>query len=68
MKIFETVQISKNSDGTLQVWSKSHDEVVDCNTYAEAMDIFQQFFTGIMDEWQDYQTDQQEFKSGRYDF
>tara|TARA_B100000497_G_scaffold57860_1_gene65814 strand:- start:266 stop:469 length:204 start_codon:yes stop_codon:yes gene_type:complete len=61
MEIFETIQISKNSDGTLQVWSKSHDEVVDCKTYAEALSIFQQFFTGIMDEYHDYQSDQQAY-------
>lgn len=67
MKIIETIQIGDNGDGTYSVWSKSHDEVVDCKNYAEALQIFQEFFGGIMDQYHDAGVDIEEARAGWYD-
>jgi hypothetical protein len=64
MKIIETVQIGDNGDGTYKVWSKSHDEVVDCNSYAEALKIFQEFFGGIMDQYNDAVVESESYSEG----
>ena len=67
MKIIETVQIGQHDNGTYSVWSKSHDEVVDCSSYAEALKVFQQFLGGIMDQYHDAIVDIQEARAGWYD-
>jgi hypothetical protein len=67
MKIIETVQIGDNGDGTYKVWSKSHDEVADCKSYQEALFVFQQFFGGIMDEYNDAVVESEAYRSGWYD-
>jgi hypothetical protein len=64
MKIIETIQIGDNGDGTYKVWSKSHDEVVDCNSYAEALKIFQEFFGGIMDQYNDAVVESESYLEG----
>ena len=64
MKIIETIQIGDNGDGTYKVWSKSHDEVVDCNSYAEALKIFQEFFGGIMDQYNDAVVESESYSEG----
>jgi len=67
MKIIETIQIGDNGDGTYKVWSKSHDEVVECDSYNEALVIFRDFFTGIMDEYNDAVVEDEAYRSGWYD-
>lgn len=67
MKIIETIQIGDNGDGTYKVWSKSHDEVVECDSYNEALFIFRDFFTGIMDEYNDAVVEGEAHRSGWYD-
>lgn len=64
MKIIETIQIGDNGDGTYKVWSKSHDEVVDCNSYAEALKIFQEFVGGIMDQYNDAVVESESYLEG----
>jgi hypothetical protein len=67
MKIIETIQIGDNGDGTYKVWSKSHDEVVECDSYNEALFIFRQFFTGIMDEYNDAVVENEAYRSELYE-
>lgn len=67
MKIIETIQIGDNGDGTYKVWSKSHDEFVECNSYNEALFFFRQFFTGIMDEYDDAISEEAADRSGWYE-
>ena len=64
MKIIETIQIGDNGDGTYKVWSKSHDEVVDCNSHGEALKIFQEFFGGIMDQYNDAVVESEAYLEG----
>lgn len=61
MKILETIQIGALEDGTFKVWSKSHDEVAECETYAEALQVFQQFLGGIMDVHHDFLVEREAF-------
>ena len=64
MKIIEAIQIGDNGDGTYYIWSKSHDEVVDCNSHAEALKIFQEFFGGIMDQYNDAVVESESYLEG----
>jgi hypothetical protein len=67
MKIIETIQIGDNGDGTYKVWSKSHDEVVECDSYNQALFIFRQLFTGIMDEYNDAVVESEAYRSEWYE-
>ena len=67
MKIIETIQIGDNGDGTYKVWSKSHDEVWGCNSYAEALKIFEQCVWGIQDVYNDALVESEASREGWYE-